>query len=1079
MEFATGALSSLLPKLGELLLEEYNLQKGLKKGIRDLRDELLIIEAALVKVSDVPLDQLDPVVKIWANDVRELSYAIEDSLDSFMVRVEGVEPDKTHTFLGFIKNSCKKVTKLKICREIASDIKDVKIQVKEVKERYDRYKDVIGNTIGKTEVDPRLLSMYNKVSDLVGIDEVIDELMEVLSDQRDASENKLKTLSIVGFGGMGKTTLAKGVYDKLNKKFDCAGFVSVGRNPDIKKVLKDILLEFDLQMYNSASMLDEGQLINLLRKFLADKRYLVVIDDIWETPTWELVKCAFVDKDTGSRIITTTRICEVAEKVGGVYSIKPLSDDNSSKLFYTRICGSKGINFVVESAEVSGKILRKCGGVPLSIITVASLLVGKQLEDWSKVYDSIGFGQEDSDVVKNTRKILSFSFYDLPSCLKNCLLHLSMFVEDQLIAKYDLIWIWIAEGFVPCERGIRLFEVGESYFNQLVNRSMIRLVEDPNHSILDACRVHDMVLDLIRKLSSELNFVTIHDVDMEQSTSTPSQSRSIHRLAVHERRAEHSRTSMEMGHVRSFNATWCSDSRLIQLLSFKVLRVLLLDTCKFSESEGFRLEHLGKLVQLRYLGLIASPVAELPRNIGHDLKFLQTLDVRGSGIKELPASLGELSKLMCLRAVEGTRMMSRIGKLTSLEELHLHSVDKCPNFVAELGKLMEVAVLYIRFDEMEKSTWKALVESMLNMHKIQSLSIFSEPGESVNVGSWEDWVPPSNFRELELVSIKLSRRPPWINFSCVPHLSRLLIELEVMEVQDLQILGRLPLLRYLSLLHHNIDCLPYIVGGHEFQNLRYIRVLMEILCGGEGALSMLEELECRATVGMPVGLVPGSMPLIQKVIYYLDCTNCSSEEVEEAEAALRLAAKTHPNSPSLEITRQNYTYGEEGHISKEELDRWAAAIRHMFVELGRTVVMFTIRQSNVSAEYLQDNFSSMFSSVLNNPALPDLLLKLGSQSGLEYSPDIWRRAIKFAAEEGTTDILNEVGSTDSLGDNLSEMMPLVSQVLAELPPCESTLEPQHNDDGKLGGKLHSSLQENCGADTAVTSIEEAAPARLP
>lgn len=133
-----GAMSSLLPKLGDLLMEEYKLHKGLRQGIKDLMDELLVIQAALLKVSDVPLDRLDPLVKIWANDVRDLSYAIEDNLDSFMVRVEGLEPTKAQTFLGFIKKTCSKATKLKIRREIANGIKDVKIQVRKVKERYDR-----------------------------------------------------------------------------------------------------------------------------------------------------------------------------------------------------------------------------------------------------------------------------------------------------------------------------------------------------------------------------------------------------------------------------------------------------------------------------------------------------------------------------------------------------------------------------------------------------------------------------------------------------------------------------------------------------------------------------------------------------------------------------------------------------------------------------------------------------------------------------------------------------------------------------------------------------------------------------
>ncbi|XBH59693.1 hypothetical protein VPH35_114385 [Triticum aestivum] len=190
-----------------------------------------------------------------------------------MVRVEGVEPTNPHTFFGFIKKTCKKATKLKIRRKIANDIKDVKIQVREVKERFDRYKDVIGNTNARTEVDPRLLAMYSKVSDLVGIQKSMDELTERLSKGDDPSGEKLKVVSVVGFGGLGKTTLAKAVYDKLRNNFDCGGFVPVGQSPDTKKVLRDILLELDRELYKASATMDERQLINQLQTFLVGKRY--------------------------------------------------------------------------------------------------------------------------------------------------------------------------------------------------------------------------------------------------------------------------------------------------------------------------------------------------------------------------------------------------------------------------------------------------------------------------------------------------------------------------------------------------------------------------------------------------------------------------------------------------------------------------------------------------------------------------------------------------------------------------------------------------------------------------------------
>ncbi|VAI41197.1 unnamed protein product [Triticum turgidum subsp. durum] len=273
MQFATGALSSLLPKLGKLLVEEYKLKKSVRKGIEELKAELESMQAALIKVSSVPLDQLDPQVKIWANEVRELSYAIEDSLDSFVTRVEGNEPTKPK-IKHLLKKARNEFSKFKARHEIANDIKDIQSQVRKIKERRDSYKidDVAANSAATT-VDPRLPALYKKLSDLVGIDKPINELIKILSEGVPMPDKNPKIVSIVGFGGLGKTTLAKALYDKLSKTYQCHGFVPVGQNPNTKKVLLDIVCELDKELYKAATTMDERQLINELQTFLAGKRY--------------------------------------------------------------------------------------------------------------------------------------------------------------------------------------------------------------------------------------------------------------------------------------------------------------------------------------------------------------------------------------------------------------------------------------------------------------------------------------------------------------------------------------------------------------------------------------------------------------------------------------------------------------------------------------------------------------------------------------------------------------------------------------------------------------------------------------
>jgi len=277
-----GATGNLIPKLYELLKEEYNLQTHVKERIGSFSLELEHAQAALRKVAQVPWDQLDEQVQLWAREVREASYDMEDVLDAFLVRVQGAadSAEQEKSLLRPLKKMTNLLKMSKACHKVSGDVKDIMTHLQEMAERCHRYKveDIVARTATASTIDPRLHAMYNKVKNLVGIDKSSGELISMLQSpqQDDASDTKLKIVSIVGVGGLGKTTLAKAVYDKLKGNSDCGAFVPVGRNPDLKKIFKDILMDLDKKKYRdiSTAVLDERQLIDELRSFMHEnKRY--------------------------------------------------------------------------------------------------------------------------------------------------------------------------------------------------------------------------------------------------------------------------------------------------------------------------------------------------------------------------------------------------------------------------------------------------------------------------------------------------------------------------------------------------------------------------------------------------------------------------------------------------------------------------------------------------------------------------------------------------------------------------------------------------------------------------------------
>jgi hypothetical protein len=268
---STGAMTSLLRKLATMMSDEYQLVKDVRNNIKFLNDELEAMHAFLLQMADV--EEPDELAKLRVRAVRELSYDIEDNIDKFMVLVDHDPCSKKHGFKKLIDKIKNFINETKIHYQIAKEVKDIKNQVIGVSERYARYKiDEHSSTPRNNLIDPRVIAVFKDTSELVGIDGPRDELVKWLNIQGKSSP-QLKVVSIVGFGGLGKTTLARQVYETLRASFDCYAFVSISRNPDMTKILNSILSQIRNKESSNIGLGDQQLTIGKIREFLRDKRY--------------------------------------------------------------------------------------------------------------------------------------------------------------------------------------------------------------------------------------------------------------------------------------------------------------------------------------------------------------------------------------------------------------------------------------------------------------------------------------------------------------------------------------------------------------------------------------------------------------------------------------------------------------------------------------------------------------------------------------------------------------------------------------------------------------------------------------
>ncbi|XP_034606764.1 disease resistance protein Pik-2 isoform X3 [Setaria viridis] len=794
MEIVTSVMSSLILKLAELLTDEYKLQTSLRGEIMFLKAELESMEAALEAVSEAPVNGNQ--VNIWASEVRELSYDIEDSIDQFMVCIDTHPSVTPQGFKGFISRSMRLLTAAKTQHHIATEIGDMKTLVKEVAERRNRYKvdSVVIPPSTAVNIDPRLHGIYEEPSKLIAICGPKEELSKLLV--REGTSKQLKVISIVGVGGLGKTTLANVVYQQLKGQFECNAFVPVSLKPDMKRILSSILRQVSEQSYTNIETWDVVELINKIRQVLEDKRYLIVVDDIWDESAWNLIKDALVDNNCGSRVITTTRIAGIA----------------------ATCC----------------------------------------------------------------------SFTD----------------EDYTILRDQLIRRWIAEGIIHGTDVETLHNLGHNYFNELMNRSMIQPEHIDARGMVGACRVHDMVLDLITSLSTKENFaITSHH---HQHKHLP---RRIRRFSLHGSDEEHTRpeVALNLSHLRSLMVFPGATNMMPALSSFQVLRVLDLEGCR--DLQNHQISNAGSLFHLRYLGLRDTNITSLPNEIGN-LNYLQTLDLKQTSISYLPPTVVRLRQLMCLYIEPSVMLPDGIGNMESLQLLSSVGVSSSANFARELGRLTELRTLHISVI----STWhenhkNSLVDSLCNLNKIQELHIDST-GMSTEFIVDLSWAP----RYLKKFAGSVPRLPRWVN-PLLSDLTTMIITLNMLRQEDIQSLGGLPFLQFLCLTVLTTDSAEERIiirtHGANFQSLSefHFHSFKMGLFFAQGAMPKLETLEVtlkvqerKAAYGdFDIGLE--NLSSIKQVIVRIRCTGSTVYEVDDADSALRRTAGLNLNHPKLEVIR--------------------------------------------------------------------------------------------------------------------------------------------------------------------------------